>query len=115
MSVRCEESGGERYVVISGMDGERWLTTREATELRDGLTAALGAPQAMTDREAMVFAAAFAGYLHVGGSPDGAVRCACSAVSALRVAAGWPKGQHATLSIDEDTRAMLAAMTGGGK
>lgn len=37
------------------------LTTAEATKLRDDLTRALGAPQALTDREAMVWAAAMTG------------------------------------------------------
>lgn len=86
------------------------LTLAEATQLRDELTRALGAPQALTDREAMVWAAEFVRALQEGYGLSSCARIAARAVVELRNAARVCPDE---LTLDE--RAMLAAMTGGGR
>jgi hypothetical protein len=91
-------------VTLGGEDHS--LDEATAAELRDGLTRELGAPQALTDREAMLWAVAFEARLRIGYEPVSAAKTAYLAVADLRSLAADPAG------LDPDQRAMLASMAG---
>lgn len=130
VTVRSESRGahhdgtprGRRIIVpLGGVDHA--LTEAEATELRDSITRALGAPPALTDREAMVFAVAFdrvldekiaAGSAAAQHPAVAAAIHACGRVRWLRLAAA-EADSGGLRDFDDTERAMVAAMTGGGR
>lgn len=113
MTVRSYGTGEDRRIAVGLGHGEHGLIIAEATELRDALTRELGAPQALTDREAMVWAAEFVREMAHGSNARVAACSARNAVQDLRSAptahriAGWGD--------DDETDAMLVAMIGGGR
>lgn len=123
MTVRSEDGGtrsdgtprGRRIIVPLG-GVETVLTVDEATQLRDDLTRELGAPQtqALTDREAMVWAVEFVRYLDGDTHDPAAVRMATfrahDVVCALRDA----NSRLVNANSRTESGAMLAAMGGGG-
>lgn len=126
MTVHSEDGGtrndgtprGKRIVALG-----HTLTEAEATELRDALTRELGTPQALTEREAMVFAVAFdrvlSAKIAAGSAAEqhpavAAAIHACGRVRWLRRAAE-AADSGGLMDLDDDERAMLDAMTGGGR
>ena len=110
-----------RRIMMSLGGCDHVLSVAEATELRNDLTRELGAPeeltrelgalQALTDREAMVWAEDDNAQVRDGIPPRAAAVLAAVAVNTLRgIASGIQVGL-----IDPGSRAMLVAMTGGGR
>ena len=106
-----EREGHARLISVSLGNDEYLLPVERATELRDALTRELGASQALTGREAMVWAAEFVRAMAEGQKSHDAALSACSAVWVIRELGGTiSEGNGAAVF-----QAMLAAMTGGGR
>lgn len=106
MKVESYNFRGEKRFMV----GDASLTHEQATSLRDALTRELGSPQALTDGERAVWAAAFERELAKGYDPVQCARDAARAVAGLRDALA-----DADRIGDPDARLMLLAMTGGGR
>ena len=112
MTVRREETPrGPRIVIAIG--SEDHVSVERAIEIRDGITQAIAAPQALTDREAMVWAARFVAERMEGRSAIDAAIIARDDVLVLRDRSEWANAGARVLPAD--ARAMLAAMTEGGR
>jgi hypothetical protein len=108
--VSSHDSGkrGRRITVRLG-GADHVLAEAQATELRDGLTRELGAPGALTDREAMVWSEEYGTQVRAGIPPAAAAVLAAVAVNTLRGIA------QDAVAIEAHSRAMLVAMIGGGR
>ncbi len=111
--VQRRYSAGEDVVMVNLGRGEHWLTVGEATELRDGLTAALGAPQTLTPGEMAVWAVEYQAQRAAGLHAFEAATSARGEVVRLRDASATANAGARVVA--DDVRGMLAAMTGGGK
>lgn len=115
MNVSSLDNGRGRRIIVELGGVEHQWTVEFATEFRDALTRELSeqATPALTDREAMVWAAAFVHALASGERSHVAARDAARAVLALRdpetLELVDPSG------LDRSYRDMLLAMTGGGR
>lgn len=106
----------ERRIAVSFGSGEHGLDIAEATELRDALTREIGQPSALTDREAMVWAAEFVRALAQDVHASVAARSAALVVIALRdPGTAWTERHGDTQSEVAASKRMLFAMWGGGK
>lgn len=102
-----------RSAVGTDVAGKAQGTVAEAVELHDALTRELGEPQALTDREAMVWAVAYGISRYAGAATLDAAEFSRSEVMRLRDASATANAGAKVIA--DDARAMLAAMTRGGR
>lgn len=89
------------------------LTIEGATEFRDALTRELGAPQVLTDREAMVWSAVVAAETRESLYVDDLLESVSMAGRVVRALRELTADDVSSLCAGD--REMLAVMTGGGK
>lgn len=112
MTFHSHDDGRGKRIVLALHGEEHVLTVDRARELRDALTRELGEPQALTDREAMVWAAEFArSYVEVS---DGVIAAGNAQVVVLALR-GALSDDRSSEYLDSEACAMLAAMSGGGR